>query len=188
MANFYTATKTINGKEYMAQFNGISAALKAVDDSYVENSNNTSIYKLAKYLFEHVIVEPKLKIDDFGAEKIGEEKTKTIGGVEYVAKFSGLSKALQAIDGCYIEGTNNTSIEKLSAHILENVIVSPKKLTADDFASMNDFNEVVSFGREVMQGDAIDEFNEVVAFAREVMQGNFRNEENRKSTKAASKK
>ena len=188
MINFYTATKTIKGKEYTAQFNGISAALKAVDDSYIEGSKNTSVYKLAKYLFENVIVDPKLDIDDFGAEMIGEEKTKQIGDVEYVARFNGLSKALKAIDGCYIEGTGNTSIEKLAAYILDNVVVKPAKLTIDDFQSMNEFNEVIEFAREVMQGgDIMNEFNEVVNFAQEVMQGNFRNGENRKSIKKASK-
>ena len=66
MVNFYTAKKKINGKEYTAQFNGISAALKAVDDSYIEGTNNTSVEKLSKYLFEHVIVDPKgLTPDDF---------------------------------------------------------------------------------------------------------------------------
>lgn len=86
MANFYTVSKEINGKKYIAQFNGISAALKAVDDSYIDGTSNTSVAKLSKYLFENVIVEPK-------------------------------------------------------------------GLTADDFDSMEEFNEVVSFAREVMQGD-----------------------------------
>lgn len=66
MSKFYTVKKEINGKEYTAQFNGISAALKAVDDSYIEGSSNTSTVKMAEYLFKHVIVEPKgLSIDDF---------------------------------------------------------------------------------------------------------------------------
>ena len=64
---FYTVKKEINGKEYVAQFNGLSAALKAVDQSYVsENSSNTSVEKMANYILENVIVEPKgLTIDDF---------------------------------------------------------------------------------------------------------------------------
>lgn len=101
MANFYTVTKTINGKEYKAQFNGISAALSAVDNSYIDGTNNTSVAKLAKYLFENVIVEPH-------------------------------------------------------------------NLQADDF-------------------DSMDEFNEVVTFAREVMQGNFREKENKKPANKGSK-
>lgn len=64
--NFYQVEKEINGKKYICQFNGISAALKAVDDSYIEGTSNTSTVKMAEYLFKHVIVEPKnLEIDDF---------------------------------------------------------------------------------------------------------------------------
>ena len=64
--NFYTVKQTINGKEYIAQFSGISTALKAVDESYIEGSSNTSTVKLAEYLFANIIVEPKnLSIDDF---------------------------------------------------------------------------------------------------------------------------
>lgn len=66
MAKFYTVEKTINGKTYKAQFNGLSAALKAFDDSYIDGSSNTSLEKLTDYLFENVIVEPKgLTADDF---------------------------------------------------------------------------------------------------------------------------
>ncbi len=66
MAKFYTVKKKIGGVEYTAQFNGISAALDAVDNSYIEGTSNTSVAKLAKYLFDNVIVEPKgLTADDF---------------------------------------------------------------------------------------------------------------------------
>lgn len=67
MANkFYTVEKEINGTKYVAQFAGLSTALRAVDNSYLENSNNTSTEKLAQYLFKYIIVEPKnLSIDDF---------------------------------------------------------------------------------------------------------------------------
>lgn len=188
MSNFYIVTKEINGKEYKAQFRGISTALKAVDSCYIDGTNNTSVEKLAKYLFEHIIVEPRIHIEDFGADKIGMEETKTINGVEYVARFDGLSTALKAIDNSYIEGTNNTSTEKLTQYLFDKVIVSPAHLSIDDFESMEDFNAVVAFAREVMQGgEVMNEFNEVVAFAREVMQGNFRDAQNAKSTKKASK-
>ena len=50
MAKFYTVPKEINGVKYVAQFNGISAALKAVDSSYIEGTNNTSVEKLSKYV------------------------------------------------------------------------------------------------------------------------------------------
>ena len=189
MANFYTVTKEIRGKKYVAQFSGISTALKAVDNSYIEGTNNTSTEKLAKYLFENIIVEPKgLSADDFGADKVGTEETKTINGVEYTAKFDGLSAALKAVDESYIEGTNNTSTEKLAEYLFKNVVVKPEKLTADDFESMEDFNSVISFARDVMQGgDAMKEFNEVISFAREVMSGNFRKEKSKKSAKATGK-
>lgn len=66
MAKFYQVTKTINGKEYTAQFNGISAALDAVDSCYISGTSNISTVKMMKYLLDNVIVEPKgLTTDDF---------------------------------------------------------------------------------------------------------------------------
>lgn len=65
MAKFYQVKKEINGVEYTAQFNGISAALEALDDSYVDGTSNTSGLKLANYVLENVIVDPKVKVDDF---------------------------------------------------------------------------------------------------------------------------
>ncbi|MBR5823726.1 MAG: hypothetical protein IKY67_06255 [Paludibacteraceae bacterium] len=63
---FYSVEKEINGVKYVAQFNGLSAALKAVDDSYIDGSDNISMLKLSEYVFKHVIVEPKgLDVDDF---------------------------------------------------------------------------------------------------------------------------
>lgn len=174
--NTYTATKTINGTEYTCQFNGISAALQAVDNSYIDGSTNTSLEKLSKYLFDYVIVSPRVSIDDFGADKIGETQTKKIGDREYTVKFAGMLSALRAIDNSYIDGSSNTSVEKLSKYLFENIVVTPENLSIDDFDSMDEFNEVVSFAREAMQGwGAMGDFNELVAFAREVMQGNFRN-------------
>lgn len=94
---------------------------------------------------------------------------KTIRGKEYTAQFNGISAALKALDNSYIDGTQNTSVEKLSTYLFDNVIVEPKGLTADDF-------------------DSMDEFNEVVAFAREVMMGDFREKKDEKSAKTTSKK
>ena len=94
---------------------------------------------------------------------------KEINGKTYKAQFNGMSFALRAIDNSYIEGTTTTSLEKLSKYLLENVIVSPPNLTVDDFESMEEFNEVISFAREVMQGD-------------------FREKKDQKSTKATSDK
>lgn len=66
MANTYQVEKVINDKKYIAQFAGLSVALKAVDASYIEGTSNTSVTKMAEYMFQHVIVEPKnLSIDDF---------------------------------------------------------------------------------------------------------------------------
>lgn len=93
--------------------------------------------------------------------------TKKINGKEYVAQFNGISAALNAVDSSYIDGTNTTSVAKLSKYLFEHVIVEPKGLTADDFEDM-------------------DEFNEVVAFAREVMQGNFRDKKEQKPTRTKS--
>lgn len=78
---------------------------------------------------------------------------KTIEGKEYTAQFNGVSAALDAIDNSYVDGTENTSLAKLSKYIFANVIVEPKNLTADSFDNMKEFSEVVAFGREVMQGN-----------------------------------
>ena len=65
MAKFYRVNKEINGVNYTFQFNGIAAALKAVDESYIDGSSNLSLEKLNEYLLENVVVEPRLTIDDF---------------------------------------------------------------------------------------------------------------------------
>lgn len=67
-AKSYTITKEIHGKSYTAQFGGMSLALDAIDNSYinVDGSTTTSAKKLNKYLLDHVIVDPKgLTVDDF---------------------------------------------------------------------------------------------------------------------------
>lgn len=94
--------------------------------------------------------------------------TKKIGNQEYTCQFNGISAALKAVDDSYIEGTNNTSVEKMAKYLFEHVVVSPK-VTIDDF-------------------DNMEEFNEVVSFAREVMQGNFRNQEDKEPAKAKGSK
>jgi len=77
---------------------------------------------------------------------------KEIGGVVYTAQFNGVSAAMAAIDNCYIDGTTNTSLVKLADYILSNVIVDPKGLTPDDFPNVAAFQEVLGWGREVMDG------------------------------------
>lgn len=80
------------------------------------------------------------------------EVTKEINGKQYTAQFNGISTALKAVDSCYIEGTQNTSTIKMSEYLFKNVIVEPKGLKIDDFDNMDEYNEVVAFAREVMQG------------------------------------
>ena len=77
---------------------------------------------------------------------------KTIRGKEYTFQFNGISAALQAVDDSYIEDSGNISTIKLANYIFENVVVDPKGLTPDDFDSMDEFNEVIRAGRDVMQG------------------------------------
>lgn len=77
---------------------------------------------------------------------------KEINGVKYVAQFSGLSVAVRGVDSSYIDGTTTTSTEKLGQYILDHVIVEPKGLTADSFDSMEEYNVVTTWGRDVMYG------------------------------------
>lgn len=85
--------------------------------------------------------------------------TKKINGKEYTAQFNGLSFALRAVDNSYIDGSSNTSVEKMTNYILKNVIVEPANIDIDDFDSTEELNEVVAFGRDVMQGKFRDQAN-----------------------------
>lgn len=78
--------------------------------------------------------------------------TKEFNGKKYVAQFSGVSVAVRAVDSSYIDGSSNTSTEKLGQYILDNIIVEPKGLTADDFETMEAYNAVTTWGRDVMYG------------------------------------
>lgn len=77
---------------------------------------------------------------------------KEIKGKKYIAQFAGLSVALKAVDSSYIEGTSNTSIEKMAEYMFKHVIVEPKNLSIDDFDTVDELNEVIAFARNVMQG------------------------------------
>ena len=77
---------------------------------------------------------------------------KIIDGVEYTAQFNGLSAALEAVDNSYIDGSSNTSSLKMAKYILENVIVAPR-VDIDSFENAEKLNNVLDFGREVMQGN-----------------------------------
>lgn len=63
---FYTVKKVIKNTEYKAQFSGISTALKATDQSKIDGTDVTSVEKMAQYLLDNIIVEPKgLTPNDF---------------------------------------------------------------------------------------------------------------------------
>lgn len=79
-------------------------------------------------------------------------REKEINGKKYTAQFSGISTAIRAVDSSYIDGSSVTSTEKLGQYILDYVIVEPKGLTADDFESLDEYNEVTTWGRDVMYG------------------------------------
>lgn len=185
--NFYTVTEEINGKKIVAQFSGLSVATKAANRTQIDGSDNTSMEKLAEYLFEYVIVEPKLSIKDFGADKIGNIVKKKIDGVEYEAKFDGLLTAVRAIDESYDDETDNTSIDKLAEYLFKHIIVSPKNLTVDDFEDITTFKKVVRFAQETMKGDCWKEFQDIIKFGNKVMNGQFRDKKDQKPTKETSK-
>lgn len=79
------------------------------------------------------------------------QREKEINGVKYVAQFSGLGAWLKCVDESYINGTTNTSTEKLSKNVLKYGLIEPS-VTIDDFESMEDLQEVVNWVTEVMQG------------------------------------
>ncbi len=81
-------------------------------------------------------------------------REKEINGKKYVAQFNGLSAAMKAIDESHIDNnSSNVSVSKITDYVLKNVIVEPAGLTADDFDTMDELNEVVQFGMAVMQGN-----------------------------------
>lgn len=85
-------------------------------------------------------------------------REKEINGVKYVAQFNGLASALKAIDESHIDNnSSNIAISKIAPYVLGNVIVEPNNLTVDDFDSLDELNEVITFGMEVMQGKFRDE-------------------------------
>ncbi|MBQ6554532.1 MAG: hypothetical protein IJL89_04810 [Firmicutes bacterium] len=77
---------------------------------------------------------------------------KTINGKKYVFQHNGLTAFLKATDSCYIDGTSNRSTEKFTKYLFENVIIEPKGLSADDFDTIDDLNEVTLFATDVLQG------------------------------------
>ena len=78
---------------------------------------------------------------------------KEINGKKYVAQFSGLSTGLKIMDECYIDGSDNLSTFKLAERIFDRIIVEPKGLSIDDFDTIKEFNEVITWAQDVMQGN-----------------------------------
>ncbi len=186
--NHYTVSKVIGGEKITAQFGGLSVATRMANRIKIDGTDNTSLEKLAEYLFEYVIVEPKLSIKDFGKDKIGETVTKTIDGKEYTAKFNGLLTALRAFDESYDDEGEGTDIDKLAEYLFANVITSPKNLTIDDFETMETFKKVVRFAQETMRGgDVWKDYKDIITFAQNVMNGRFREEKDKSAVRETSK-
>lgn len=90
--------KKINGVVYKAQFNGISATLKA--QALAEENNEKAI----EYLFKHVIIEPR--IDDID-EYFGTD----MKAFNDVVSFAG---AIMRADEEYFPKTNKKSAKETS--------------------------------------------------------------------------
>lgn len=91
------------------------------------------------------------------------QREKEINGTKYVAQFNGMYAALKAIDDSHIDNnSSNIALSKIAPYVLKNVIVEPNNLTVDDFDTMEELNEVVTFGMNVMQGKFRDE-NKIAA-------------------------
>lgn len=80
---FYQVEKEINGVKYVAQFNGLSAWLRCVDQSYCDDSSNTSTEKLAANVLSMGLIEPKVTVDDFESQ---DELTEVTSFVQNVMK------------------------------------------------------------------------------------------------------
>lgn len=79
--------------------------------------------------------------------------TKEINGKKYTAQYCGVRVALQMADTCTIEGSGNPSSLKLAQYCLDHVIIEPQGLTIDDFETLDDLSEVVSFAGDVAKGN-----------------------------------
>lgn len=62
---FYTRTKTIDGVEYTAQYQGLRAAIRLVDEAHL-GTDSQSIEKMNTYVLKNCIVKPAgLTIESF---------------------------------------------------------------------------------------------------------------------------
>ncbi len=62
---FYQRVKEIGGVAYTAQFNGLSAALRMLNESHDKNGN-FDFLAATRFVLDNVIVEPRCSVDDFG--------------------------------------------------------------------------------------------------------------------------
>lgn len=185
--NFYTVSETISGEKITAQFSGLSVATRMTNQIKIDGTDNTSMEKMTEYLFDNVIVSPRLSISDFGKNEIGKTETKIIDGKEYTAKFSGLLTALRCVDESYADDGEGTDIDKLAEFLFKNVITEPKNLTIDEFETMDEFKKVVKFAQEVMRGECWQDFSAILKFAQNVMNGRFRDKKDKATARTGSK-
>lgn len=61
-----TIKQKINGVEYVAVFKGIKYRSQAVEKCTDKKTGRISSYKLAKIVFDEIIIKPKVDIDNFG--------------------------------------------------------------------------------------------------------------------------
>lgn len=78
---FYQRKKEINGVEYTAQFNGLSAWLRCVDQSYIDGSSNTSTELLSENILKMGLIDPKVTVDDFEDQDSLQEVTRFVQDV-----------------------------------------------------------------------------------------------------------
>lgn len=77
--------------------------------------------------------------------------TKEINGKKYIAQFNGVGAALNGEDA-WNEGNGKISNRKMADYLLKNVIVEPHGLTPDDFETIEDLDNVITFALSVMNG------------------------------------
>lgn len=60
-----TIKKVINGVEYTAVWKGINFSNENIKQCTIKNTNLLSTSKLAKFVFDNIIINPKVDIDSF---------------------------------------------------------------------------------------------------------------------------
>lgn len=77
---------------------------------------------------------------------------KIINGVEYTAVWKGIAYADEATEKCCVNGKNTLSPFLLSEIVFNEIIIEPK-VCIDDFYSLEEFYEVLDFGKSVLYGE-----------------------------------